>query len=137
MRSSLFVPLFALLLSACPAEEPVEDPDVIWVPALTSDDAGTLDLGELQVGVNVEEAINVTNNTDADILVTIAFDLDPAEGFWGSGLDASQDVTLAAGADYDINIKINPSQAGSVNGDIDFVFDNHVVNWTVTGTVVN
>ncbi len=137
MRSSLIFALFALMLSACPTEEPVEDPDVIWEPALSTDSSGTLDLGEIQVAEIVEETITLTNNTDALMEFSVAFDLDPAEGFFGSGLDSTLAATLEPGATLPVNVKINPSQAGTISGDIDFVFDNHVVNWTVAGTVVN
>jgi hypothetical protein len=137
MRSTLLLSLFALLLVGCPSEEVVEDPDVIWTPALTGEDTGRYDLGELSVGDSIDEAINIENNTDADMVVSVEFDLDSTQGFWGSALVSTQELTLAAGAETDVGFKLNATQAGTIESTIDFVFDNRVVKWTIVGTIVN
>lgn len=136
MRSTLLLVLFASLLAGCPTEEVVEDPDVIWVPALETGDTGTLDLGEIPAGVTTSGEIELTNNTEAEMVVTIALDLPEDQGFWGSGLHSSQEATLAAGATTAVEIKINPTVGVDISGPIDFVFDNRVVAWTVRGTAV-
>lgn len=136
MRSKPLLALFALLLAGCPTEEVVEVPDAIWTPALSEDDTGTLDLGEITVRTNIEGEIELENNTEEDMVVTINFDLPSAEGFWGSNLDGSQEATLEAGASFAVQVKLNPPQVMDINGSIDFAFGDRVVPWTVTGTVV-
>ncbi len=134
MRSTLFC-LFALLLAACPTTEPEVETDQLWDPQLQAGRSGPYDLGALAVGDAIAEAINLTNNTDSDMVVSIEFDLDPNEGFWGSGLDATQEATLEAGADLDINFKLNATAPGDISSTINFVFESRVVHWTIIGTV--
>lgn len=133
MRSTLLLALTSLLLTACPPEEVLEDPDVIWDPALDTEETGTLDLGDVAIGETASQTISATNNTDEDLTFTLDVGLDAADGFLLTF--PSGDITLAPDAEYAFQVRLNPSQAGSYGGFVDYVFDNRIVSWTVTSNV--
>ena len=123
--------LLMLPLLGCPAEEVVDDPAMIWEPALDGDDSGTLDYGEVPTGELAQESITLTNNTDGNISFTLDVDLD---GFLLTV--ETGEITLGPGAEFVVSPRLNPSAPAEYEGSIAFEFDRRIVTWTVLATAI-
>jgi hypothetical protein len=121
---------FLLLLSACPtAEEPLGD---LIFDLPTEGSSGDWDFGDVTVGSDpVRETLTATNNTDGPLEITLEQDF-PGGGFIVTTPDAP--FTLEAGAELPFSITFNPSETREYSGSLDYVWDDGVVAWTVTGT---